>query len=100
MEVIIYIIPFITALFLLIVFNKKMVWWEYLVLIVPSLLFALITQLIMVSVNSSDIEYLGGYVNRITYYEPWDELVEVMHTREVACGTDSDGNTIYETEIY
>ena len=31
----------------------------------------------MVSVNSSDTEYLGGYVNRITYYEPWDEMVEL-----------------------
>ena len=91
MEVIIYIIPFITALFLLIVFNRKMVWWEYLVLILPSLLFTLITQLIMVSVNSSDTEYLGGYVNRITYYEPWDEMVHVRHTR-----TNSDG----ETEVY
>ena len=91
MEVIVYIIPFITALFLLIVFNRKMVWWEYLVLILPSLLFALITQLIMVSVNSSDTEYLGGYVNRITYYEPWDEMVQVRHTR-----TDKDG----DTEVY
>ena len=91
MEVIIYIIPFITALFLLVVFNRKMVWWEYLVLILPSLLFTLITQLIMVSVNSSDTEYLGGYVNRITYYEPWDEMVRVRHTR-----TDSDG----EEEVY
>ena len=91
MEVIIYIIPFITALFLLIVFSRKMVWWEYLVLILPSLLFTLITQLIMVSVNSSDTEYLGGYVNRITYYEPWDEMVHVRHTR-----TNSDG----ETEVY
>lgn len=91
MEVIIYIIPFITALFLLIVFNKKMVWWEYLVLILPSLLFTLITQLIMVSINSSDTEYLGGYVNRITYYEPWDEMVHVRHTR-----TNSDG----EEEVY
>lgn len=68
-----------------------MVWWEYLVLILPSLLFTLITQLIMVSVNSSDTEYLGGYVNRITYYEPWDEMVHVRHTR-----TNSDG----ETEVY
>ena len=91
MEVIIYIIPFITALFLLIVFNRKMVWWEYLVLILPSLLFTLITQLIMVSVNSSDTEYLGGYVDRITYYEPWDEMVRVRHTR-----TNSDG----EEEVY
>ena len=45
----------------------------------------------MVSVNSSDTEYLGGYVNRMTYYEPWDEMVRVRHTR-----TDSDG----EEEVY
>lgn len=91
MEIIIYIIPFITAMFLLIVFNKKMVWWEYAALILPSLLFVLLTRVIMVSANSNDTEYLGGYVNRITYYEPWDEMVEVMHTR-----TNSDG----ETEVY
>lgn len=91
MEVIIYIIPFITAMFLLIVFNKKMVWWEYAALILPSLLFVLLTRCIMVSVNSDDIEYLGGYVNRITYYEPWDEMVQVRHTR-----TNSDG----EEEVY
>ena len=91
MEIVIYIIPFLTAIFLLLVFNKKMVWWEYMALIVPSLLFIFITQLIMVSVNSSDTEYLGGYINRITYYEPWDEMVRVRHTR-----TDKDG----DTEVY
>ena len=91
MEIIIYIIPFITAMFLLIVFNKKMVWWEYAALILPSLLFVLLTRVIMVSTNSNDTEYLGGYVNRITYYEPWDEMVKVRHTR-----TNSDG----ETEVY
>ena len=91
MEIVIYIIPFLTAMFLLLVFNKKMVWWEYMALIVPSLLFTFITQLIMVSVNSSDTEYLGSYVNRITYYEPWDEMVRVRHTR-----TDKDG----DTEVY
>ena len=91
MEIVIYMIPFITALFLLLVFNRKMVWWEYAVLIIPSLLFTFLTQIIMVSVNSSDTEYLGGYINRITYYEPWDEMVEVTHTR-----TNSDG----ETETY
>ncbi len=91
MEIIIYIIPFLTAIFLLIAFSRKIVWWEYIALILPSLLFVLFTRLIMVSVNSSDTEYLGGYVNRITYYEPWDEMVEVRHTR-----TNSDG----ETEVY
>ena len=100
MEILIYSIPFITALFLLIVFNKKMVWWEYVVLILPSILFALLTQIIMVSVNAQDTEYLGGYVTRITYYEPWDEMVRVSHTRRVPCGRDSNDNTIYRTETY
>jgi hypothetical protein len=91
MEILIYSIPFITALFLLIVFNKKMVWWEYVVLILPSILFALLMQIIMVSVNAYDTEYLGSYVTKITYYEPWDEMVRVRHTR-----TNSDG----EEEVY
>ena len=100
MEILIYSIPFITALFLLIVFNKKMVWWEYVVLILPSILFALLMQIIMVSVNAQDTEYLGSYVTKITYYEPWDEMVRVSHTRRVPCGRDSNGNTIYRTETY
>ena len=78
-------------MFLLIVFNKKMVWWEYAVLIIPSLLFAIITQYIIVSVNSNDTEYLGGYITKITYYGPWDEMVNVRHTI-----TNSDG----EEEVY
>lgn len=100
MEIVIYSIPFITALFLLFVFNKKIVWWEYIVLIIPSLLFSLITQLIMVSINSTDTEYWGGYVTKITYYEEWDEMVLVTKTRRVPCGVDSKGHTRYRTETY
>ena len=100
MEVIIYTIPFITALFLLLFFNKKMVWWEYVVLIIPSILVILITHLIMIHVNSMDIEYLGSYVTRITYYEEWDEMVWRTKTRRVPCGVDSNGNTKYRTETY
>lgn len=94
MEIVIYAIPFITALFLLIVFHKKIVWWEYVVLIIPSLLFVFLTRIIMVSVNASDTEYLGGYVSKITYYEEWDEMVLVTHTRTVS---DGEGGTRTET---
>lgn len=48
--------------------------------------------------NTGDTEYLGVYVTKATYYEPWDEMVR--HTRRVPCGTDEDGNTIYRTEVY
>lgn len=100
MIVITYILPFITALVLLFIFHKKMVWWEYLVLILPSLLIVFISQLIMVACNSIDTEYLGGYVTKITYYEEWDEMVLRTKTRRVPCGTDSKGNIKYRTETY
>lgn len=54
----------------------------------------------MVSANMSDTEYLGSYVTQITHYDPWDEMVQVEHTIQVPCGTDSNGNTIYTTEVY
>ena len=100
MIVITYILPFITALVLLFIFHKKMVWWEYLVLILPSLLIVFISQLIMVACNSVDTEYLGGYVTKITYYEEWDEMVLRTKTRRVPCGTDSQGHIKYRTETY
>ena len=100
MIVITYILPFITALVLLFIFHKKMVWWEYLVLILPSLLIVFISQLIMVTCNSIDTEYIGGYVTKITYYEEWDEMVLRTKTRRVPCGTDSQGHTKYRTETY
>jgi hypothetical protein len=54
----------------------------------------------MVSYNSSDTEYLGGYVTKIVYYEEWDEMVLRTKTRRVPCGRDSNGHTQYRTETY
>ena len=82
MNIIVYIIPFVTAIILFLFFRKRVVWWEYIVLIIPSILFTVLVKWIMVETNSSDIEYLGTYVNQITYYEPWNELVEVRHEEE------------------
>lgn len=86
MEFLFYLIPFIFAVILLISFKKEIVWWEYIVLIVPSILFILLLKLCMVKFNSKDIEYLGDYVERITYYEPWDELQLVTHSTVVPDG--------------
>ena len=54
----------------------------------------------MVSYNSADIEYLGTYVTQITYYEPWNELVQVRHEERYVSGRDSDGNPIYSTRVW
>lgn len=54
----------------------------------------------MVSGNMSDTEYLGGYITKITHYDPWDELVEVEHTEQYVSGHDLDGNPIYSTRVF
>lgn len=100
MEILIYLIPFVAAILLLIAFNKKMVWWEYLILIVPTIGITIGIRAIMVECNASDTEYLGTYITKITHYEDWDEMVTVHHTRQVPCGKDSNGNTRYRTEHY
>ena len=100
MNMFVYIVPFFTALILFLFFRKRVVWWEYLVLIIPSILFTLLVSLIMVEYNSHDTEYLGSYVNKITYYEDWDELVRVRHEKRVRTGTDNKGNPIYKTRVW
>ena len=41
----------------------------------------------MIEVKTSDVQYLGTYVTKTTYYEPWNELIRVRHEEEYPCGT-------------
>jgi hypothetical protein len=100
MEIITYIFPFFLALVLLLLFNKKMVWWEYLVLIAGSLFISVLIASLMRHGNCQDTEYLGGYITKITHYDDWDEWIHRTCTRSVPAGRDSKGNTIYRTETY
>ena len=47
MEIITYLIPFVTVIVLLSFFRKETAWWEYLLVIIPSLLLALAVEAIM-----------------------------------------------------
>lgn len=100
MEIIGFILPFIVAVFLLLFFRKQTMWWEYLVLIVPSLLLFLLTRTIMVSVNETDTEYLGAYITKVRHYDEWDEWVKRTCSKRVPSGRDSNGNTTYRTVYY
>jgi hypothetical protein len=100
MEIIVYSLPFIISIFLLIFFKKYIVWWEYLLLIGISLLFSFVFRLVFIASLESDTEYLGGYMTKITHYDEWDEWIHKTCTRQVPCGRDSKGNTIYRTEHY
>ena len=100
MEIIVFSLPFIISIFLLIFFKKYIVWWEYLALIGISLLFSFLFRAIFIASLESDTEYLGGYMTKITHYDEWDEWIHRTCTRQVPCGRDSKGNTIYRTEHY
>lgn len=92
MEVLVFLLPFFVSAFLLIFFREQTTWWEHAVLIVPSLLVGVGLLWTFKRAESSDTEYLGSYVTKIRYYEPWNECV--AHTRTY---TDSKGNTHTET---
>lgn len=57
-------------------------------------------QAIMREGNMSDTEWWGNYGVSVNYYEQWDEWIEQTCHRDVPCGTDTSGNTIYCDEEY
>lgn len=93
-------IPVVVAILLLIFFRKSVTFWEVGLLIAPSALLILIMNLIMVSSNESDTEYLGSYITKVAYYQAWDEEVSCRHSYDCHCSTDKDGrkscSTCYE----
>lgn len=73
MELLVFLIPFFVSAVLMIFFRKQTAWWEHAILIIPSLLVGAAMIWAFERVESSDTEYLGSYVTRIRYYEPWNE---------------------------
>ena len=76
MELLVFLIPFFVSAVLLLFFRKQTTWWEHAVLIVPSLVVGAAMIWAFERVESSDTEYLGSYVTKIRYYEPWNEQEE------------------------
>lgn len=100
MLILIYSLPFIIAVLLLIFFRKQVTWFEYIGLIVLSILFTLMFKSIFISINESDTEYWGSYMTKIRHYDDWDEWVHRTCTRQVLKGYDKDGKPEYEEEEY
>lgn len=82
------IVPVCTVIVLLLKFKEQVVWWEFLLTFLASILFISLAKLTVDTIQTSDEEYWGGWVVRAEYYEPWDELVTYTETT-----TDSKGRT-------
>ena len=66
MEIFIFLIPVITVSVLVLKYRKETASWEYLLVVIPSLLLFFITKQVMIYTNSCDTEYLGDLVDNIT----------------------------------
>ena len=80
MELLVFLISFFVSAVLLLFFRKQTTWWEHAILIIPSLLVGAAMIWAFERVESSDTEYLGSYVTKIRYYEPWNEQEEHTET--------------------
>lgn len=90
-------IPFITALVLYFWFSRKTLWWEFAIPISASFLFIVIMKLMIETSQLQCKEYWGSFINRVEYYEAWDEEVSCRHSYDCFCTTDEDGNEDCQT---
>ena len=100
MLILCFIIPFVACLILFLFFRQATAWWEYIALTLPSILITIILYFAFKEYGITDTEYLGYYVTKTSYYEPWNEYIHKTCTRKVYVGEDSDGNAKYRTEHY
>lgn len=93
-------IPILSNIILFIYFREKTIWWEFLIPFAIALLVAGSFKLCIEKTATSDVEYWGGTIEKVEYYEPWNEYISKICTESYPCGTDSKGNTQYCTRTY
>jgi len=77
-------IPFIVAFILYKYFSHQTVWWELFIPLAVTLIFTFSMKALIEVVQVSSKEYWGSFVNRIEYYEAWNEYIHQICTR--SCG--------------
>lgn len=90
-------IPLIVAFVLYKYFNRNVIWWEFFIPLAASLLFTFIMKFTIEKMQVSSKEYWGSLVDRVEYYEPWNEYIHQTCTRSCCC--DSKGQNC-STETY
>ena len=90
------IIPIIAIIFLVVKFQKKMAWWEYILVLAIPTLAIVITKSASVTSQTMTPEIWNTYLTGATYYEPWNEYIH-----KTCCSTcrDSKGRT-YECNCH
>jgi hypothetical protein len=90
-------IPVVTAFVLWQFFERKTLWWEFLIPFAVSIVLVITAKLLVEDAFVKSEEYWGSFVDRVEYYEEWDEWIDQTCTRECCC--DSKGENC-STETY
>jgi len=93
-------IPIIATLAFYLFRKSQFTWWEFFIPIASVAVVILVSKLIVDNATVSFTEYWGSTVTAVYEEEPYNYWDEETCSREVACGTDSEGNTEYCTEYY
>ena len=80
--------------------KHKFTWWEFFIPIASALVMIVVAVLIIKTSSVKFTEYWGSTIISIFEEEPYNYWHSETCSRQVACGTDSDGNTEYCTEYY
>lgn len=91
------IIPVITAVVLYLMYAHKTVWWEFMIPFIVSIVLVVLLKLAVDSYAVRSEEYWGSFVEKVEYYEKWDEWIDETCYRECCC--DSKGENC-STESY
>lgn len=86
MEIIIFLIPIIVAIFLFVKFREETTILEYCLLVIPSVLIFILMRLSIVTYETSDTEYIGQHITKIVHYDEWNEWIHRTCYRTATTG--------------
>lgn len=90
------IFPIILVVVLWVYFKRETIWWEFILPFLVTLVFVVVSKLLIETSQVQTKEYWGSFISRTEYYEDWNEYIHQTCSYECCC--DSKGNncqTIY-----
>lgn len=92
------VIPIVAVLILSIFFQKKIAWWEYLLVFGVPIIIIFVAKQSSIHYQTQDTEYWNSYLVRAEYYEEWSTWDHEICTKTVCTG--SGKNQICHAETY
>lgn len=93
-------IPIIVTGIFYFIKKHEFTWWEFFIPIAAVLFATVISKAVINHTSVQFTEYWGSTVTAVYEEEPYNYWRTQICSRQVACGTDSEGNTKYCTEYY